>query len=77
MKRVYWYVNDHGEIFRMTETRYGQYLRAGALGNKFPEAAEFGVDIGTALTVNNLTPEEFAGTYKAFNALRAMQRAKR
>ncbi len=77
MKRVYRHVNDHGEIYRMTETRYGKYLSAGTLGNKFPDANEFGMYIGSALTVNNLTPAEFSDEYKAFNTRPAGQRAKR
>jgi hypothetical protein len=67
----HYFVNDHGEIFRMTEARYGQYLLAGTREDKFPNAEEFGVNIGTALTVNNLTPDEFSDEYKAFDARRS------
>lgn len=66
----FYHVNDHGEIFRMSKTRYGQYLLAGARGDKLPNAEDFGFYIGTALTVNKFTPVEFSEEYKAFVARR-------
>jgi hypothetical protein len=66
-KRVY-YVNDHGEIFRMTETRYRRYLLAGTREDAFPDAGEYGVCIGYALTVKNFTPTEFSEEYKALSS---------
>jgi hypothetical protein len=62
-KITYRYVNDHGEIFRMTETRYRRYLLAGTREDKFPEAEEYGISLGSVLTVNNLTPSEFSDLY--------------
>ena len=61
----YRFVNDHGEIFRMTTTRYRAYLRAGTRAGKdeFPNAEEYGKYIGSAVTVNNFTPVEFSEEY--------------
>ena len=63
MSARYRYVVDHGDIFRMSSPRYRCYLLAGRDGDKFPEAADFGVYIGSALTVNNLTSSEFSEAY--------------
>ncbi len=68
--RRYFLVNDHGEIFRMTVTRYGQYLRAGALEDKIPNAEDFGTFVGSAITVNKFTPAEFSEAYKTFGGRR-------
>ena len=62
MPRSYRYVVDHGEVFRMTETRYRRYLLEGTK-DTFPDAAEFGTSIGLALTVNKLTSAEFSDLY--------------
>jgi hypothetical protein len=67
-KRTYYYVNDHGEIFRMTEARYHRYLLAGTREDKFPDAGEYGVYIGYALSVKNFAPEEFLEEYKALSS---------
>lgn len=67
MKRRYHYVNDHGELFRMTETRYRAYLLAGTQQVP-PNAEDYGVCVGSVLTVNKLTPVEFSDEYKAFDA---------
>ena len=38
-------VNDWGELFKMSERKYRQFLRAGAAG-KEPEACKYGKCIG-------------------------------
>lgn len=57
----YRYVVDHGDLFRMTETRYRRYLLAGT--KEFPDASKYGVKVGDALTVNNLTLDDFGDLY--------------
>lgn len=67
--RAYRLVNDHGEIFRMSPTRYRQYLLAGTREDKFPSADKFGVCIGSAITVNNFTQAEFTEELRRNNLL--------
>ena len=55
---MYRYVVDHGDLYRMTERRFGVYLLSRSRDEP-PDAAKFGVFIGTALTVNNLGPDDF------------------
>lgn len=62
-KRIY-YVNDHGDIFRMTEDRYRRYLLAGTREDTFPDASRYGSYIGHAITVNNFTTEEFSEEHR-------------
>jgi hypothetical protein len=66
VKRDYRFVNDHGEIFRMSTARYRAYLLAGTRAgkDKFPNAKEYGEYIGSAVTVNNFTSVEFSEEYK-------------
>jgi hypothetical protein len=56
------YVVDHGEIYRMTETRFRRYLLEGSK-DEVPDASQFGVLVGAALTVNKLTPSDFSDLY--------------
>jgi hypothetical protein len=65
VKQDYRFVNDHGEIFRMSTTRYRAYLLAGTRAGKgkFPNAEEHGEYIGSAVTVNNFTSVEFSEEY--------------
>jgi hypothetical protein len=68
MARAFRYVVDHGEVFRMTETRYRRYLLAGTREDAFPNAEDFGVSLGSALTVNSLTPSDFSDLYNKEHA---------
>ncbi len=74
-KRIYRYVNDHGEIFRMTETRFSRYLLAGTTKN-WPDPAKFGVLIGSAVTVNNFTPDCFRNAFNELHRERLLERAR-
>lgn len=69
VKRAYRYVNDHGEVFRMTESRYRQYLLAGTCdwagvgASKVPHASEYGKFVCVVVTVTNFTPTEFSDQF--------------
>jgi hypothetical protein len=63
MRRAFRYVVDHGELYRMTETRFRRYLLAGTSGDRFPDCGDYGVNVGTALTVNRMTPADFQDEY--------------
>lgn len=76
MSRAYRYVNDHGDLYRMTETRYRRYLLAGTREDKFPDASEYGVCVGVVLTVNKLVPTDFNALYNAVHARAASRPGK-
>jgi hypothetical protein len=63
VKGAYRYVNDHGEIFRLTETKYLKYLLAGTQKDKFPSIEEYGEFVCSVLTVNNFSSAEFSDEY--------------
>ncbi len=81
MGPTYRYVNDHGDVYRMTEQRYARYLLAGTTDpergcvSEWPDAAKFGVLVGTAVTVNSFTPQDFLDEFNRLYAPQAVARA--
>jgi hypothetical protein len=72
-KPTYHYVNDHGEIYRMTLMRYSRYLLAGTK-ETWPNASDYGTFVCTVTTVNAFTPDDFND---AFNSLHKKEIAER
>lgn len=77
MARGYRYVNDHGDLFRMTETKFGRYLLAGGTHDQWPDAAKFGVSVGNVTTVTHFKSDDFNEAYNEFHRAELLERDRR
>lgn len=59
--KAYHYVNNYGELHRLTPQRYAKYLRDVADGGDVTDALDrYGVFLGRVETHNELTPADAA-----------------
>ena len=73
MARGYRYVNDHGDLFRMTETKFRRYLLAGT-NEQWPDAAKFGVSVGNVTTVTHFKADDFNEAFNEIHRAELLER---